>query len=147
VKYQVIVLVVIMFGGGINTLSAESQFQPGQEWSYKSRPVDAKSTLVVGSIETDSNMGDIVHITVKNVQVTNPNAEGGFATHIGHIPMSIKSLEDSVIKKLSDDEQADGIAEGIEAWREAKGGVFTISVSEAVQYIEDVLTDGEIVNE
>ena len=125
----------------------DQSFQVGQEWSYEARAQDVNSTVLVGALEDHPKLGRIVHIAVTNVRVRNPNAEGGYSTVIGHIPMSQSALRDSVTELLASGQQADQVAEGLETWREAQGGVFTVSVSEAVQYIEDTLVGGEPVRE
>lgn len=119
------------------------EISTGQEWRYKNRPNDSNSTLVIGSLETHEEMGEIVHITVKNVKVINPIAIDGFATHLQHIPISKEALEVSLIKVVSENEVADGVEQGIEEWRKNNGGVFSWSVAKAVQAIEDILNQGE----
>jgi len=128
-------------------MDANQSFQVGQEWSYQARPQDVNSSLLVGAIEDHPQMGRIVHIAVNNVRVRNPHANGGYSTEIGHIPTSEAALRDSVTKLLASAQQVDQVAEGIETWRSAQGGVFTVSVSEAVQYIEDILVGGQPVRE
>jgi hypothetical protein len=126
-------------------MASSVDFAPSQEWQYKTRSADINSSLVIGGLETHEKMGDIVHIAIKNVRVANPDADGGFSTHISHIPISPPALRASVINMVNSDTEADGITEGIAAWREANGGVFTISVAEVVQYIEELLSGGEAV--
>jgi hypothetical protein len=123
-------------------MDANQSFQVGQEWSYQARPQDVNSNLVVGAIEDHPEMGRIVHIAVSNVRVRNPHANGGYSTVIGHIPMSDAALRNSVTELLASGQNVDQVAEGIKSWREAHGGVFTVSVSEAVQYIENALLGG-----
>jgi hypothetical protein len=124
----------------------DQSFQVGQEWSYQARAQDV-ATLLVGALEDHPKLGRIVHIAVDNVRVSNPHADGGYSTEIGHIPISEAALRDSVTDLLASGKQVDEVAEGIKMWTEAPGGVFTISVSEAVQYIEDALVGGDRVRE
>ena len=128
-------------------MDANESFQAGQEWNYQARVQDANSTLLVGAVEDHPQLGRIVHITVRNVRVRNPHANGGYSTVIGHIPISEAALRDSVTELVASGKQTGDVAEGIKTWREAQGGVFTTSVSQAVQYVEDVLVGGEPVRE
>jgi hypothetical protein len=128
-------------------MDANQSFAAGQEWSYQARTQDLNSTLLIGALEDHPELGRIVHIEVGDVRVRNPHAEGGYSTVIGHIPMSEAALRNSVSELLASGQQVGQVAEGIQTWREAQGGVFTVSVSEAVQYIEDALVGGEPVRE
>lgn len=124
-----------------------AEIKSGQEWEYKTRPNETDSTLVIGQLEIHKEMGEIVHITVKNVKVRNPSANDGVGKHIQHIPISKASLENCLTKIKNENEVAEGIEQGIQEWRNAEGGVFDLSVSEAVQCIEDVLISGTVVEE
>ncbi len=125
---------------------SEIVFEPGQEWQYQTRPVDEGSTLVIGAIETHERLGDIVHIAVNGAHVINPKTEGGFSNGIGHIPITKQALADCVLKIVNTCVEAPSIDEGIKTWKEADGGVFEISVAQAVQIVEDVMS-GKISNE
>ncbi len=123
------------------------EFAVGQEWSYKARETESTSTLIIGAIENHPEMGEIFHISVNKVKVINPRAEEGLATEISHLPVSKESLMNSVLNKVADSKFDKNVEEGINTWREANGGVFSITVAEAIEYIEEILSESEVVNE
>ena len=121
------VAVFIVIGISQMSVAASQEFAPGQEWSYQARPQDTASTVVIGVVEDH-----VIHISIHNVHI------GKRVTNIGHIPISPEALRSSVTQLRSETGDTEGIADGIAAWREANGGVFTISVADAVEYIEQI---------
>ena len=121
-------------------MAEEDLLLPGQVWSYKSRAEDPNSTLVIGLIENHSKLGKIIHIRIEDVRVESPQHDKGFVASIGHIPISEEALLSSLEKMLKVEDVPSSVEKGIETWREAQGGVFTVSVAEAVQFLEDTLS-------
>jgi len=109
----------------------ERRFAPNQEWAYRTRPQDADSTLVIGVIEDHPKLGSVVHIAIRGVNLGPP--DGMLTTEIGHAPISANALAESVTDLLGVAPQPQSVLEGIKVWKEAKGGVYTISVSEIVE--------------
>ena len=99
---------------------------------------------MVGRVEADPKGGVIVHIKIVGVSVKNPGAPSGRSTELSHIPISGDALEKSVIEKSAEPISLDGFEEGYETWKKAtggkSGGVFTVSVSEIVGFVEDALS-------
>jgi hypothetical protein len=126
------IVVFIVIGISKMPIAASQEFTPGQEWSYQARTQDTASTVVIGAVEDHPDSGVVIHISIQNVHI------GESVTKIGHIPISSEALRSSVTQLRSETGDTEGIADGIAAWREASGGVFTISVAEAVEYIEQI---------
>jgi hypothetical protein len=117
-----------------------SKFEASQEWTYKTRPKEKDSTLIIGKIEEDEDWGRIVHIKLMGVEVKSPDAPGGGATQIAHIPITEEALLECVVEKVASGASLDKFDKGYAAWQEAmkegKGGVFSGSVIEILDYIE-----------
>jgi hypothetical protein len=120
-----------------------SAFQVGQVWQYRTRPQEAASTLVVVKVETDPDGETIVHIGVTGVQFQTPT---GIQTTIPHMPFDEAALRGSVTTKVRDDGALTDFQEGYRIWRDAvngqRGGVFAISVADAIATTEEGLTKG-----
>ena len=115
------------------------EFAPNQEWFYHARPQDAGSTVVIGLIQDDPKLGRIIHIAVRAVNIRNSRVPGGVMTQVGHLPMSEAALAASVTQLKGIVAPPESVSVGVKEWERAKGGVFTISVAQAVNYVEQVL--------
>jgi len=104
-------------------------FAAGQRWSYRTREQDPSSTLVIGKVQNDFHGQTVLHISVEGVV----RPDSPLPIEIGHMPFSAEAIEASVLELLESDIQLpDGLFEGITVWEEQQGGVFTITVAEAV---------------
>jgi len=126
----------------ILALPAEATtFEVGQLWSYRTRPGEEDSRLYVARIDRDLGSKPIIHLYVDGLKLKNPLVEGGVQDHLVHVPISREALEASVISLIQKDVTPPDISEGYVIWREAflkgQAGVFTMSVQQVVQYIED----------
>ncbi len=115
-------------------------FKEGQVWSYRARPNEHGSTLLINKVESDAKLGSIFHISVSGVKVKNRHASGGVTQELPHFPVSKKTLEDSVLKLVGTADPNPGYREGYATWKQAfdagSAGIFTISVAEIVGFIE-----------
>jgi len=113
-----------------------SDFRPGQEWAYRTRPGEESSTLTVLRVERAPKLGVVVHVSVDGIRLGDPARP---PRHIGHLPMSEDALRRSVTRKLRDDAPLPGFEDGYAIWREAydggEGGAFSIPVAEVVATI------------
>ena len=120
--------------------TTRSAFRPGQVWSYRTRPGDDSSTVVVLRVEEAPTLGVIVHVAVEGLDIRNPKAPDGRITRAQHLPFAEAAVKRSVVNKLRDDAPIPAVEDGYRAWREAydqhKGGIFTITIAEAVQLLE-----------
>jgi hypothetical protein len=103
-------------------------FAPGQEWSIRSTaPTTAK--VIIGRVESWS--GDRIAVSISVIDV--PTPQGG-VTVISHMPFDKAALAGSVDKLLATGVSPDpGFEGGYKQWRDAKGGIFTISVEKAIE--------------
>ncbi len=135
---RILVSVLVFFLPTVMAVADDKpEFAPNQEWSYHTRPQDAGSTIVIGLVQDHPKMGRVVHITVRRVNVRTAQLT---MTEIGHLPISEAALAASVIELKGVIDAPQSVASGIKEWERAKGGVFTISIAQAVDYVEQALS-------
>ena len=105
------------------------QYAIGQRWSYKTRPEDIDSTIVIGAVQVDP---PTIHISVE--ALTAPNSPKPL--NISHMPFSQEAIDESVLELLETDFAiSPGFQEGYDDWVADNGGVFMGSISEAISAI------------
>jgi len=79
----------------------DPRFTPGQKWSYRSRPVDAGSTLTITRIDDVPGIGVVVHVDVDHVDFFDlpPRARGN-NTGTQYLAIKRDSLDASVLEML-----------------------------------------------
>lgn len=109
----------------------------GQIWAIKNAP-GPNTRIVIGRIE-----GNIVHISVFDVPTPPGYPLKTGAIPIGHMPFARAAIDMSIDKLLGSNGQTESSFEdGYEEWRSAKGGYFTVSVSEAIAATLEAVTKG-----
>ena len=125
------------------TSASAHNYKEGQIWAYHTRPSESASTLLINKIEPNKKLGSIFHISVLNVRVVNTKVNGGATTELPHFPVSLETLKKSTTKLVGTSKPNPDYIEGYKVWREAfdagEAGIFTISVSEIVGFIESVV--------
>jgi hypothetical protein len=119
----------------------KSEFKVGQVWKYKTRPGEEASTLVILKVETAPGWSTVVHVGVVGVKIASPQ---GIKDNISHLPFDEAAVKASVTSKISDNGKLTDFHEGYDLWREDKGGVFTVSVAEAVSFVEKALNTSQV---
>lgn len=121
-------------------IGKSQDFQVGQVWSYKTRKQEPNSRLQILKIDVISSTEKFIHIAIVDLKIATTE-EGRFVDRIGHLPLSEVALRKSVVKLISNKEPLPDFHEGYGMWRKAfdagKAGVFEVSVSEAVQFVEE----------
>ena len=79
-----------------------SNFEVGQVWRYQTRPGEEKSTIIIVKVESDKTIGNIIHISINGLKISNPQVEGGFNEHVPHMPFSEDAIENSVIELIDE---------------------------------------------
>jgi hypothetical protein len=113
----------------------QSRYEPGQIWKYETRPGEEDSTLTIVKVESYPELGVVVHVAIGNIQVQNPHAPNGISDTIGHMPFSEKAIDDSVTELLGVASELPDYEDGYQSWRESQGGVFSITVAEAIDLV------------
>jgi hypothetical protein len=120
----------------------DGKYRAGEVWNYETCPGFEGSTLTVLKVESSSRVGVIVHISVDGFRVASPHAPNGAYEKIGHMPFAEEAIERSVTNRAAVGTALPADNEGYEEWRRARGGVFTITVAEAVDLVLGVVPRG-----
>jgi|SRR5580704_969906 hypothetical protein len=118
----------------------DEKYHPGQVWTYKNRPDEQNSRLTILKIESLPKMGTIVHIRVDGIRLRNCTG-GPEPDTFAHMPFTRDALERSVAKLLKDKSKISDLS-GYEQWRADCGGVYTITVAEAITVGELTFSKG-----
>lgn len=125
----------------VGAQETEAKYRPGQKWSYKTRPGEEDSYLIVLKVDKDPQLGDIIHIALRKLKMKNEHIpEGSFSENVDHMPFSQEAIDKSGLKLLEEKTDVPDFAEGYQMWREAfdakRAGVYSITVAEAVNVME-----------
>jgi hypothetical protein len=115
---------------GVHTLSV------GQVWAYRARPGEQGSTLTIGKLEEASTGGSVVHISLAGLHLKNPGVPGGYSSELPHAPFTKVAIDQSVTELIRQGVPPPAFEQGYQQWQQSNGGVFTISVAEAVDLVE-----------
>lgn len=110
--------------------ASDSKFHPGQVWQYSTRPDEKGSTLTILKVESLPKVGLIVHVRVDKVRLRNCTG-GPEPDNFAHMPFTREAIDHSVTKLVKEGE-VPAFQNGYDEWRNACGGVYTISVAEAI---------------
>lgn len=105
-------------------------YAEGQVWEYRTRPQDEGSLLKIQRIE---DAGSVFHVSLVGVRL------GGSPTEIQHLPVSRQTLDASVTRLSDSDTPFPDVAAGYAEWQRAQGGVFTLTMAEIVDFVEQAL--------
>ncbi|AHM59248.1 hypothetical protein D770_04905 [Flammeovirgaceae bacterium 311] len=124
-----------------SSLMNDYKYQAGQVWQYETRKHEENSTLEI--LQVDMGERDtIVHIALHHLRLKNPHTENSITDELPHLPMSVTSIDASVMQ-LVESKEPPHIPEGYYLWKEAyetgKAGVYTLSVKEAVNAVEEAI--------
>ncbi len=116
-------------------------FQVGQVWSYRTRPGESGSQLVICAIEYDSKtQSRLVHVSIVNLKMRNPASPSGLSDTVFHAPFTEAALRASVIEVVALAKSLPPWQQGYAQWHAAyesgHGGVWNISVADAVATME-----------
>ena len=110
-------------------------FAPGQMWSVQS-DVGSTIKIIVGRVEP-FGLRTAIHVSVIDI----PDQGAGGPNGIAHMPFDETALSASVAKLMDTDAVPSiNFERGYQNWQRDEGGVFSISVVEAVGLILQTLT-------
>lgn len=119
-------------------LSGQSPMTPyteGQVWEFKTRAGDEGSLLKIQRIDRDpafAKSGPVYHISVVGFRLRNPT----IVPMLPHAPVSRATLDASVTRLSNSTPEFPPVDAGIAEWRQANGGVFTISIAEIIEVLD-----------
>jgi len=120
-------------------------FKEGQTWQYHTRVNEPDSRVIILKIEQYDNTGEVIHISVIGLSMKNEHDSSWLGEDISHMPFSKEALMKSVniFDKMV---EVPDFSEGYAIWKDAfdkgKAGVFSVSVSEAVDFMEQTINVG-----
>jgi len=121
----------------------DSRFHVGERWDYRTRQGEEKSALTIVKVETTPKLGVIVHVSLDGLRIKSAHAPSGFSETVSHMPFADAAIEKSVTTLAAAKVSLPAFQEGYDEWRRAfdagKGGVFTSTVAEGVDFIETAL--------
>jgi hypothetical protein len=117
-------------------------FQAGQQWSIKS-PTPTTAKVVIGRVEP-WNGKTAVHVSLIDVPIPSGAPGAGGITQVGHMPFEASALAASVDRLLARNAPPNmAFEEGYRHWQSAKGGIYTITVSQAIEVMFESITRGK----
>lgn len=120
-----------------------SKYSVGQQWSYQARAGEEDSYLIILRIDKDPKLGDIIHIALRGLRMKSRRSPEGIIENVSHMPFSEEALNKSGLKLLKEKSEVPDFEKGYRMWREAfdagRGGVYSITVAEAVNVMETAL--------
>jgi hypothetical protein len=119
-------------------LAQEPAFAVGQKWTIK----DSGITIVIGAIEPFAAGKTAISISVFGVPC--PPAMGCATTNVAHAPFDSEALARSVDKFVETNAAlAPAFQEGYANWKNAKGGIFTVPVSQLPALLFQAIDTGK----
>lgn len=117
--------------------SPDVMFEVGQSWTFEDAPQE-ESRLVIGAIQDDGDQ-QIIHVQIAPIPFR-ANADGFvIGGLVGHMPFAPEAVRKSVIALVDTDVAVSPeFKTGMKQWRDAEGGVFTISVGQAVDFVYEI---------
>jgi hypothetical protein len=100
--------------GAAGHVSAEN-YQVGQIWSYKTRPQEPDSTLMILRIDNTSKLGPVVFIGLQNVRIRQSN--GRVVATMSPIPITKDALDQSVLKVVGKTDKVMPSDKGYANWK------------------------------
>jgi len=105
------------------------EIKAGQLWSFKTERFK-DNAVVIHHIEPFADDLIAVHVTVKNDVMVSE----GQTISFGHFPFEQNSFKDSLNELIGiSNEGYEAFKEGYEYWKNANGGVFTVSINDAIE--------------
>ena len=93
-------------------------YEVGQIWSYKTRPQEPGSTLMILRIDNTTKLGQVVFVGLKDVRVQHPT--GKVLSSMSPLPFTRDALDQSVIKLLGQTDKVMDSNFGYQKWKEAQ---------------------------
>lgn len=120
--------------------TTESRYKVGQKWSYKTRSNEKDSYFIVVKVENHQKSGNIIHIAVRDLKMKIPRSPDGISDKVNHMPFAEEAMNKSAVKILKEKVDLPDYEEGYNMWREAfdagRAGIYTITLSEAIEVME-----------
>ena len=114
----------------------DHKFQPGQVWAYEGRSNEATSTLTILRIDSNEKIGTIVQVRIDGLKAHNPRGE--IVPTVEHMPFTRDAMLLSVTRLLKSNQPIPTL-EGLDRWQADCGGIYSVSVRDAIDVMEKTL--------
>lgn len=122
----------------MTTADVQIDFQAGQRWTYRTRPGEDTSTVLILRRD-DEPTGTVLHVALDGLRLGNPHVPGGVQMALGHAPVTVDALRASVLELIQVHAHLPADEGGYRQWREAadrgEAGVFTLTIAEILDVI------------
>lgn len=120
------------------SLTGMKDFAPGQRWTYRTRPGEETSTLLV--LGRDQNAEGLVAVSLKVEDISLRPPIGGTITELQHAPFAEEVLRQSVLELLQENVALPADLGSYEAWRLAfetgEVGAFDLALADTLDLID-----------
>jgi len=130
-RVQRLAILAMAMMGLTGQAAPQPKYAEDQVWEYHARARDPGSLLKIQRIEAYGS-AQVYHISVSGLHFGKSDA----LQALQHSPVSVETLDASVTKLASAEFPVIDFEGGLAEWRQAKGGIFTIPVSEIVGIID-----------
>ena len=90
----------------------------GQIWTYKTRPKEPDSTLMIVRIDNTSKLGQVIFIGLRDLRVQHPS--GKVVASMSSLPFTKEALDQSVVKLVGKTDKLMQSNFGYAKWKEAQ---------------------------
>ena len=131
----------------MTTPYGQADFQAGQRWTYRTRPGEDTSTVLILRRD-DEPTGTVLHIALDGLRLGNPHLPGGVQPQLAHAPVTAEALRASVLELIQTGALLPTDDSGYRQWREAadrgEAGVFTLPLAEILDLIGQVVVPAPV---
>jgi hypothetical protein len=126
------------------TETNDGRYHVGEKWRFRARPGEENATLTIVKVESNAKLGVIVHVSVEGVRIKSAQSPSGFSETVSHMPFAEAAIEKSVTELVAKAVPLPKFEDGYRQWRGAfdshKGGIFTITVGEAIAFMDKAIS-------
>lgn len=105
-------------------------------WTYQTKPGESASTVTILRVDSSEKLGIIIQVRVDGLLAHNPR--GDVVPSVEHMPFTRDAMLGSIDRLLRSDQPLPTLV-GLERWQADCGGIYTISLSRAVDVMEKTL--------
>ncbi|NTY01442.1 hypothetical protein [Deinococcus sp. JMULE3] len=131
----------------MTTPDVQIDFQAGQRWTYRTRPGEDTSTVLILRRD-DEPSGVVLHVALDGLRLGNSHLPGGVQMELGHAPVTVDALRASVLELIQVNAPLPNDEGGYRQWREAadrgEAGVFTLTLAEILDVIGQAVTPAPV---
>ncbi|HBK47239.1 MAG TPA: hypothetical protein DDZ67_12565 [Xanthomonadaceae bacterium] len=118
-----------------------SPYAVGQVWRCKGRTADENPSLLIDRIDAHpKGLGEILHITVRDIQIKHRGLPGGIMTSLPHVPVIAQTFELSDAELIGTEQPDPTHIKGYAEWREAfdagRAGSYGIKIASILDIVE-----------